>query len=181
MKFPLIIVDFEASSLNMESYPIEVGVAVAKDLSGSVGVWSSLIIPDPEWVQGGDWDPASQGTHGISRESLARGRHPAEVAAILDMIITPHGHAWCDGGRYDGHWLKTLFRAARMKPGFDVWDVAGLFSLDRELRNRFGEVMSRSAPPHRAGEDALRICTALLARGGRSNACVSHLLDLQIH
>jgi hypothetical protein len=181
MKFPLIIIDFEASSLNMESYPIEVGLAVAKDLSGSVGVWSSLIIPDPEWVQGGDWQPASQQIHGISRESLAGGRHPAEIAETLNRIIEPHGQAWCDGGRYDGHWLKTLFLAARMKPRFDLWDISVLFALDRQLGDRFGDVMSRSAPPHRAGDDALRICTALLASGGRSNDCVSHLLDLQIH
>jgi hypothetical protein len=29
IKFPLAIVDFEASSLNLESYPIEVGLALA--------------------------------------------------------------------------------------------------------------------------------------------------------
>jgi hypothetical protein len=176
MKFPLIIIDFEASSLNMESYPIEVGMAVAMNLSGSVGVWSSLIIPDPEWVQGGDWEPASQQIHGIARESLAGGSHPVEIAETLNRVIEPHGQAWCDGGRYDGHWLKTLFLAAPVKPTFDLWDISGLFALDRQLGDRFGHVMSQSSPPHRAGDDALRICTALLAAAGKKTTNLSHTL-----
>src|SRR5690606_14325460 len=127
MKFPLIILDFEASSLNMESYPIEVGLAVATNLNAPIGSWSSLIRPDAAWLDSGDWEPAAEAVHGIARASLLAGMSARDVAVGLNRVISSVGHCWCDGGRYDGHWLKTLFRAAGMKPAFQLWDIAGLF------------------------------------------------------
>ena len=169
MKFPLIVIDFEASSLNSESYPIEVGVAVARSAAGPIEAWSSLIQPSSAWIQGNDWDPASEKIHGISRSELNKGRAAFEVATGLNRLIEPNGHAWCDGGRYDGHWQTKLFEAASLKPAYELWDISGLFSLDRSLRDRFGYFMAQSAAEHRAGEDALRISAALLLAAGHAS------------
>lgn len=154
MKFPLAILDFEASSLGLGSYPIEVGVAVATSPTGPVLVWSTLIRPIAEWEASGDWDQESSKVHGISRSDLAAGRPVNDVAADLSRVLQPLDHAWCDGGRYDGHWLARLYRAARMKAGFYLWDIAGLFAFDRALQNRFADLMATGEPPHRAGADA---------------------------
>lgn len=162
MKLPLAILDFEASSLNPDSYPIEVGLAVAASLTKPALVWSSLIAPTDEWIGRGDWERASEQVHGISRRELSNGMTPSEVTTILDKMLQPIGHAWCDGGRYDGHWLKTLYLAAGTKPKFHLWDIAGLFLLDRPLHNRFANVLAATVPPHRAGEDASRVCAALI-------------------
>ena len=50
MNFPLIVLDFEASSLSDDSYPIEVGVALVLNSDGPIRVWSSLIQPCREWT-----------------------------------------------------------------------------------------------------------------------------------
>ncbi|MDP9412901.1 MAG: hypothetical protein M3Q08_02165 [Pseudomonadota bacterium] len=174
MNFPLAVLDFEASSLSLStypelsSYPIEVGLAVATGLSEPILVWSSLIKPDPEWAARGDWDRASEKVHGIAREKLIAGMPPPQVAAALDEVLEPLGHAWCDGGRYDGHWLTVLYGAAKTKPKFHLGDMAGLFAFDRPMQNRYADILAATAPPHRAGEDAARICSALVSAAGGS-------------
>lgn len=99
---------------------------------------------------------------------LVDGRDPLEVAQALNHIIGLTGHAWCDGGSYDAHWFKTLFRAAGIKPTFYLWDIAALFALDRPMRTRFYAMLAADDAPHRAGPDALRLCVALVrANGGQ--------------
>ncbi len=167
MRFPLIVLDFEASSLSEKSYPIEVGVAVALAADGPIYVWSSLIRPDRSWSFGEDWDPAAEGVHNIPAELLATGQSPSEVATALNAIIGPVGPAYCDGGYYDGFWLERLYKAARVEPKFSLWDMSRLFLLDRMLFRRFGAILAEGMAPHRAGADAARLCAALLrAHGG---------------
>ena len=161
MNFPLILLDFEASSLSDDSYPIEVGVAVALTLDEPIRVWSSLIQPVREWTFRHDWDPAAERVHHIPAALLATGQISSEVAKALNTIIGPVGHAYCDGGHYDGFWLERLFKAARIEPAFALWDLARLFLLNRTLFRRFGALLANDEPPHRAGEDATRLCSAL--------------------
>jgi hypothetical protein len=162
MKFPLILIDFEASSLSTESYPIEVGVAIATQRDEPIGVWSSLIRPDKAWLAGNDWDPVAQKVHNIPAASLNHGLSAHEVALYLNQTLGPVGHAYCDGGRYDGFWLKRLYKAAGIAPNFALWDIAGLFMFERHLFRGFGLVLAESVAPHRAGPDARRLCTALV-------------------
>jgi len=167
MKFPLIILDFEASSLSTESYPIEVGVAVAARPDAPISVWSNLIRPDRAWLANGDWDPAAQKVHNISAASLSGGLSAHEVALSLNQMLGPVGHAYCDGGHYDGFWLEQLYKAAGITPTFQLWDMTRLFILDRHLFRRFGTLLAESDAPHRAGADAARLCAALVkAMGG---------------
>ena len=48
-----------------------------------------------------------------------------------------------------------------MRPGFVLWDLKGLFVLDRRAHNRVAEALAASEAPHRAGADAARICGAI--------------------
>jgi hypothetical protein len=170
MNFPLIVLDFEASSLSDDSYPIEVGVALALNSDGPIRVWSSLIQPCREWTSRHDWDTAAERVHHIPASLLATGQTPSEVAKALNAIIGPVGHAYCDGGHYDGFWLERLFKAARIEPAFALWDLARLFLLNRTLFRRFGAILDQSAAPHRAGADAARLCAALVrAKHGLSS------------
>ena len=162
MNFPLILLDFEASSLSDDSYPIEVGVALALNLGEPIRVWSSLIRPVREWTIRHDWDPAAERVHHIPAALLATGQMSSEVAKALNAIIGQVGHAYCDGGHYDGFWLERLFKAARIEPAFALWDLARLFLLNRTLFHRFGAILDESVAPHRAGADAARLCAALV-------------------
>lgn len=162
MRFPLAVIDFEASSLSMESYPIEAGLALAKGSDAPIEVWSTLIRPDADWIERGDWDPEAEQTHKIRIAELQAGMEPLRVAETLNLLLGPIGMAWSDGGAYDGHWLRTLYVTAGIKPSFALWDIAALFTLDRRMHNRFAERLAQTDAPHRAGLDAERICTALI-------------------
>jgi len=58
----LVFLDFEASSLNKRSYPIEMGWILEGSRSES---W--FIRPAPDWA---DWGPAAKAIHHIDRSML---------------------------------------------------------------------------------------------------------------
>jgi hypothetical protein len=98
--------DFEASSLGDDSYPIEVGWVFEDGRSES-----HLIKPAPQWV---DWDAGAEALHGISRVTLeANGTsHEAVAHRLLDTLAD---HAvYANAPSWDGKWLSVLFRAAGM-------------------------------------------------------------------
>jgi hypothetical protein len=99
-----IFLDFEASSLSKESYPIELGW-VGED--GEGGAW--LIRPAPGWVE---WDADAARIHGISRDVLLReGTDHAEVCS--ELIGLAQGNVLhASAPSWDGHWLSMLLRAA---------------------------------------------------------------------
>ena len=67
------LIDIEASGLDIESYPIEVGLL----FNSSVYTW--LIKPEPKWQY---WDDAAEKIHGISRQHLLQHGMDAKQAAI---------------------------------------------------------------------------------------------------
>lgn len=98
-------IDFEASSLSDDSYPIEVGW-VFEDGSGE----DHLIRPAPGWT---DWDAGAEATHGISRDVLeAQGEDHAAVARRLLEALSPAEAVYCSAPSWDGKWLSVLLRAA---------------------------------------------------------------------
>jgi len=100
----LIFLDFEASSLNKHSYPIEVAW-VGEDGRSE----SHLIRPAEDWT---DWDAESEAIHGIARDTLIRDGLPHErvaehmMAALLGHDLLASAPSW------DGKWLSVLLRAA---------------------------------------------------------------------
>lgn len=100
----IVFLDFEASSLEKKSYPIEIAWVMASGHEES-----HLIKPAPEWT---DWSDEAEAIHKIRREQLiAEGRPHDELAQrMIDMLS---GHAlYASAPSWDGQWLSKLLRAA---------------------------------------------------------------------
>jgi hypothetical protein len=101
-----VFLDFEASSLSRDSYPIEVGWA-AEDGSTE----AHLIRPAPAWT---DWDPSAEAIHHIRRDTLlAEGEPHAEVARRILNTLGPH-QVYVTAPSWDGMWLSKLLRASKL-------------------------------------------------------------------
>jgi len=99
-----VFVDFEASSLRKNGFPIEVGW-VFED-GGSEG---HLIRPAPGWS---DWDASAEAIHGLARARLEREGTPHDAVARR-MVEALDGHdLFASAPSWDGKWLSLLLRAA---------------------------------------------------------------------
>jgi hypothetical protein len=96
--------DVEASSLSMDSYPIEIAWS---DPSG--GIECHLINPYAveEWT---DWDYNAQQIHGLSRKQCREeGVHPRWLCNRMDQVIKPGEIIYADGGAFDENWVEVLY------------------------------------------------------------------------
>lgn len=99
-----VFLDFEASSLSDDSYPIEVGWVFEDGTEES-----HLIRPAPKWT---DWDPTAEAVHGLSRTALEAAGEPHDAVArrMLDRLA---GHdLYASSPSWDGKWMSVLLRAA---------------------------------------------------------------------
>src|SRR5262245_10381901 len=90
--------DFEASSLSVNSYPIEVAWSLE---DGSIE--QHLISPAAfeGWT---DWDPKAEQVHGISREELlTNGESPKSVCGRMNSELFGET-VYSDAALYDGMW-----------------------------------------------------------------------------
>ncbi|HEY7545418.1 MAG TPA: hypothetical protein VID27_11070 [Blastocatellia bacterium] len=95
--------DFEASSLAMESYPIEVAWSLE---DGSI---ESHLISPASVVDWTDWDAEAEKVHGIPRdEIIAHGKPPAWVCQRMNEQLAGKT-LYTDAPRFDGRWLARLF------------------------------------------------------------------------
>jgi hypothetical protein len=94
-----VILDFEASSLAAESYPISAGLLV----NGKVHYW--IIKPKPTWV---DWSLPSQAVHGFRRSHLVDHGTDAELVfrEIIDLI--GNENVYSDNPHWESFWLGIL-------------------------------------------------------------------------
>lgn len=137
-----LFIDFEASSLEANSYPIEVAYS---DPAGGPAV-SHLINPYcvDDWT---DWDPYAQmQIHGLSRSELSeKGVHPRAVALEMNQRLAGRD-VFCDALVFDTLWRDRLFDAAGVKPRFVLKDSAELFHRAiEELGPRQREVLGLMA------------------------------------
>ncbi|WP_374088026.1 hypothetical protein [Methylomicrobium lacus] len=96
--------DIEASSLSMDSYPIEVGWS---DPEGNIE--SHLINPYAieAWT---DWDYNAQQVHGLSREQCRQeGIHPEWLCQRMSESVPAGEILYADGGGFDESWIDVLF------------------------------------------------------------------------
>jgi hypothetical protein len=99
-----VFLDFEASSLKKNGFPIEVGWAFE---DGGGENW--LIRPAPGWI---DWDPKAEAIHGIPLETLKRDGTPHdEVARRMVETLSAH-QLFASAPSWDGKWLSLLLRSA---------------------------------------------------------------------
>jgi hypothetical protein len=99
-----VFLDFEASSLSRDGYPIEVGW-VREDGVGE----DHLIRPASGWT---DWDPSAEAIHGLTREILlGRGEPHEDVARRMMEALAQH-QLFASAPSWDGKWLSVLLRGA---------------------------------------------------------------------
>jgi hypothetical protein len=101
---PWVFLDFEASSLSKDSYPIEVGW-VFEDGTGE----AHLIRPAPGWT---DWDARAAAVHGITREQLEREGEPHQTICGQLLTLFEQNTVLASAPSWDGHWLSMLLRAS---------------------------------------------------------------------
>jgi hypothetical protein len=125
----IVFLDFEASSLSDESYPIEVGWVFEDGRRESC-----IIRPAPGWT---DWDASAEAIHGLSRDRLEREGEPHEaVAHRLLQTLSAH-EVFVTAPSWDGKWLSVLLRAAglprhamRFRPAQQALTEAALGQLE---------------------------------------------------
>ena len=163
LPWPLAVIDFEASSLDQDSYPIEIGLALWPAPDEPILGWSALIRPAGDWVRCGHWSPVSAKVHGIrGSDLLAHGRSPERIASALNEALGPGAVAWCDGGPYDAHWTRALFKAAGVRPTFALSDWHRLVPLlGAPARERALTWLKDALAQHRARADAEQLLFAL--------------------
>jgi len=111
----ITIIDFEASGLESDSYPIQVAWNIGEE------VHSHFINPEcvPEW-QG--WSIISEDVHGLSRDFLREhGEHPNDVACKMNASLQD-GVIYSDAVAYDRNWCQCLFDASDEKMNFSFAD-----------------------------------------------------------
>lgn len=163
----LVFLDFEASSLSEDSWPIEVGLSSLVRDGGNyvVKTWDSLIRPDPRWLESA-WSPISAQVHGIARATLNTAPPAAEVAEEVRSRV--HGKiVIVDSVPFDGHWLNQLFWAGSGRARLSLNDLNRSASLafkeDGAALDQLHETLRRIYVPHRAGPDSARLAKAWAA------------------
>jgi hypothetical protein len=115
MKQTPTFLDFEASSLSSQSYPIEVAW---NHEDGSIE--AHLISPAgiESWT---DWDSAAERVHGIQRQQLlTHGKHPLLVCNRMNEQLTGK-IVYTDAPQFDGMWLSQLFSVCHgITPNFQL-------------------------------------------------------------
>ncbi|WP_458098262.1 transcriptional regulator [Roseomonas sp. WA12] len=131
----IIFLDFEASSLDAGSYPIEVGWVT----EGGDGE-AHLIRPAPGWEE---WSEASERIHGLSRGRLAREGSPVEVVARrVHQVLGADGVVVAsDAARWEQRWLDRLMAAAGVAHAIRVVE------LERDILVPEARRLLRRAPP----------------------------------
>lgn len=101
------IIDIEASSLAVESYPIEVAL-----INHRGETFNSLIKPHQDWK---DWNMSSQCIHGISQEQLQD--EGASVHLVCEAIsdLAAGESYFSDYWVCDDRWLNLLFTSAKIE------------------------------------------------------------------
>lgn len=161
----MVFLDFEASSLDNDGWPIEIGLSWIE--GDRVVTEDRLIRPQPDWAFTA-WSAKSQAVHRISIDTLVgEGQGAAEVARWY-LRLTEGASVVSDAPELERRWLRRLLMAL---PGAPVRDsVARIEDLDEVLGrilddaelDRYYERLTRSRSPHRAGPDSARLARALL-------------------
>lgn len=145
------ILDFEASSLSDNSYPISAGLVVA----GHVYYW--LIKPKYNWIE---WSPKSEAIHGLSRELIEIHGAPADKV-LLEISEKLKGYAvvYSDNSEWEAMWLSRL-------GAFDIKMVSIYTLISQKHREHFSRYLDinflkNNLDRHRADHDALAIAITL--------------------
>lgn len=158
----LRFIDFEACSLNEDSWPIEIGISslIRQETGVSVNTWSSLIRPHETWNMR-SWSKKSQSVHGITRADLNSAPDACTVAhQVRDMLSGCY--VVCDSPQYDGYWLRTLLSVNGPVPRLSMnhFQSCAITLFDDAPLDMLFEKLERTKAPHRAGPDSARLASS---------------------
>ncbi len=151
----MYIIDFEASGLGKESYPIEIAWG-----DGRHPVTSFMLNPDcmDGWT---DWDPRSMEFHHIPREMLIKeGDDPKRIAGLMVKELAGKT-LYSDEPRYDNMWKDRLLKDAGYDPGlikiknlkYFLNKMIKATSPKMKFTDLLEEFSAKTKIPHRAGPD----------------------------
>ena len=150
MERPLFFIDYEASGIAPDSYPIEVAV-----VSG-VSSYNSLIKPARYWTH---WSFDAQDMHGLSQDQLREQGDPADVVARrMNQLFS--GQVLCSDSPQDGFWLDVLYEAADLMPTFQLKPLEVF--VGREAASEIYRLLP-TTKHHRALHDATALMSACAA------------------
>jgi DNA polymerase III epsilon subunit-like protein len=159
----IVFLDFEASGLSPDSWPVEIGVAWISD--NEIRVPSSLIRPRPEWPMSA-WSAESAAIHGIPLDALASAPSAEAVAQDFGRLLSG-ARVLSDAPAFEQLWLDRLLA----KPGPRVEDFHRVtherFAGNANALDWLSETLTRTQAPHRAGPDARRLAKAWREAGRR--------------
>lgn len=143
-------IDFEASSLDLiSSYPLEVGLCYP---DGTTESW--LIKPHVLWL---DWSESAEKIHGLTRSQLIE--EGIEVSEAAEKLNSRLGDiVYCDAWTFDSFWLYRLYKAAKIKPTFQLESIAAVLDekhIGSWQKSRDEVIKSNRIKAHRAANDAL--------------------------
>jgi DNA polymerase-3 subunit epsilon len=157
----LIFIDFEASGLGPDSWPIEVGLAWIEN--DTVEKWSSLICPEPNWDENA-WSSQSASVHKIQREELRSAPSAADVAS--DLLHRIYGkHVVSDAVAHDHWWAELLLEPLDFQPPpFASIEkvITAACKGNSALIHHVHAQLNGTPRPHRAGPDEARLAEAIL-------------------
>jgi hypothetical protein len=153
----LVFMDFEASSLGKQSYPIEVAWVFEDGRSEG-----HLIRPAPGW---GDWASEAEAIHHITPETLrAEGEPHAAVARRMVDVLTGHD-LLASAPSWDGKWMSALLRAAGLPR-----HTLRLRDSDDERRRAVEDILRPHYPAAEVAAAVTRLIDTADPRGGTTPA-----------
>ncbi|MFW5453394.1 hypothetical protein [Thioalkalivibrio sulfidiphilus] len=145
--------DFEASSLSGDSYPIQVAWSDARG-----HIECHLIRPEADWT---DWDEHSEEAHGLERERvISEGVEAEEICRRMNAVLGGQT-VLTDALSMDRFWLLRLFEAGNRMPSFRLADITPLLQQRLSLK----------------GEEAQARIQALQSRAWRNVPGHAHRAD----
>jgi len=147
---PSFFIDFEASGIAPDSYPIQVAVV------SSESSFTSLIKPARYWTH---WSFDAQDMHGLSQDQLReQGDTPSALARHMNQLFS--GQVLCSDSPQDSFWLDVLYEAADLMPTFQLKPLEVL--VGREAASEIYRQLP-TTKHHRALQDATALMNAYRA------------------
>lgn len=147
--------DFEASSLSDQSWPIEVGLSWLE--MGEVRTWSSLIRRAVGWDHS-DWSAQSAAVHGIALNDLQDA--PSVFVVAAGLITNLAGRVLVsDAPKFETRWLSRLFETGGLGalPTVEDFHEVSSACFSGLALEMLHETLERRSAPHRAGPDSARL------------------------
>jgi len=147
---PSFFIDFEASGIAPDSYPIQVAVV------SSESSFNSLIKPARYWTH---WSFDAQDMHGLCQDQLReQGDTPSAVARRMNQLFS--GQVLCSDSPQDSFWLDVLYEAADLVPTFELKPLEVF--VGREAASEIYRLLP-TTKHHRALDDASALMSACRA------------------